>query len=338
MPSRYQNFIVGIFVFVGLIVLGGLIVVFGGGKTLLVKTYDLKVLFSGGVAGVQGGQTVTLNGKRIGETKGLVFADEAHLERGVKVIVSVEGLALPAASELIVSPPAMGLGKPLIELEVLDPNDPRKLARDGSAEIKGQTRSAMDQLVPKDMQKSFLDASTHIGELAAALTPVANNLGRLLEQRDLKDVDLKGITANMATLIQRFDGTLKSVNQVIGSEANQKNFNDLLANAKKISETGVTAMQNVTDLSGQGKDLMKNLTELMQHMAGLSDDLSGVLKRMDTVVMTMNKKEGTIGLMLNDGRLYEEMLLTMRRLTKLLDDFREVADQAKKGQLRIKAF
>jgi phospholipid/cholesterol/gamma-HCH transport system substrate-binding protein len=338
MGSRYQNFIVGIFVFVGLIVLGGLIVIFGGGKTLLVKTYDLRVLFPGGVAGVQSGQTVTLNGKRIGETRDLAFADPVHLERGVKVLVAIEGFSLPAASEMIVSPPAMGLGKPLIELQVLDPTDTRKLPRDGTAQINGQMRSAMDQLVPKNMQKSFLDASTHIGELAAALTPVANNLSRLLEQRDVKEVDLKGITANMATLIQRFDATLKSLNELIGSEANQRNFSEVLANAKKISETGVTAMQNVTDLSGQGKDLMKNLTELMQHMIGLSDNLSGVLKRMDTVVLSMNKKEGTIGLMLNDGRLYEEMLLTMRRLTKLLDDFREVADQAKKGQLRIRAF
>jgi phospholipid/cholesterol/gamma-HCH transport system substrate-binding protein len=231
----------------------------------------------------------------------------------------------------------MGLGKPFIELEVLDAKA-AKLAQDNTAEIRGRMLPAIDQLVPRNMQNALVTAASHIGELAAALTPVAKNLNQLLEQRDMKDVDLRGITANMATLIQRFDGTLKSLNEVIGDEANQKNFNEVLANARKISESGVTTMQNVSELSVQGKDLMKNLTELMRRMTGLADDLSSVMRRMDSVVLAMNKTEGTIGLMLNDNRLYEEMLLTMRRLAKMLDEFREVADLAKKGQLRIKAF
>ncbi len=41
---------------------------------------------------------------------------------------------------------------------------------------------------------------------------------------------------------------------------------------------------------------------------------------------------------LRDNRLYEELVLTTRRLTKALDDMREVLDIAKQGKLRIKAF
>jgi len=337
MPGKTQNFIVGLFVIVGFVVLGGLIVAFGGGRTLLAKTYNMKVLFADGVSGVQGGQTVTLNGKRIGETRDLVFVDDAHLERGVKVIVSVEGLDLPYSSELIVSPPTMGLGKPIIELEVRDPSDARKLPRDGSAEIRGRMLPAIDQLVPRDMQNALVSAAKHIAELAAALTPVANNVNRILESRTVADVDTQKVAANFDTVIQRFDATLKSFNALIGDPANQKNFTELLANANKMSQAGAAAMQNVSEMSNNGKQLMQDTTQFMRKLTTTAEDMSALLKRVDEVAVAMNQKNGTVGLMLNDNRLYEELLLTMRRLSKMIDDFREVADLAKKGQLRIKA-
>ena len=49
MAGRHQNIIVGSFVLLGMFVLGGLIVVYGGGRTLMTKTYPLKVEFTGGV-------------------------------------------------------------------------------------------------------------------------------------------------------------------------------------------------------------------------------------------------------------------------------------------------
>ena len=338
MTPKKQNFIVGMFVIVGLCVLGGLIVVFGGGKTLFAKTYELKADFPDGVTGVQGGQTVTLNGKRIGETKEIYFLDSKRLERGVYVAINVEGFELPAASELVVSPPAMGLGRPLIELEVTDPKNAQKLPTDGTAHVPGKMLPAIDQLVPKQMQNALVNAATHIGELAASLTPVANNLSALLEKRDMKAVDEQAVAANIATLVQRLDSTLKSFNALIGDEANRKNVADLLANAKSMSDAGVSTMQNVSQASTHLEQLMGDTTGLLRRLTSLAEDMSVLMKRMDTVAMAFNQKTGTIGLMLNDNRLYEEMILTMRRMSKLMDDFRELAAKANRGELRIKAF
>lgn len=335
MPSRHQNIIVGSFVLLGFGVLGGLIVIYGGGRTLMTKTYPINVEFAGGVTGVQGGQTVTLNGKRIGETTDIIFVDNARLEKGVIVQVTVEGFEIPAASEMIVSPPTMGLGKPLIQIVVLDPDNQKKLLMDGTASISGRTRPAIDQLVPKDMQSSLVNAATHIGELAAALTPAAKNLTTLLEQRDPKDVDAKGLSATMATMIQRLDATLKSFNDVIGNAENQKNLGDMLANGKRMTESGATAMNNLAEMSGDGKTLAKDMSALMRRLVALSDDMSSVLKRLDNAAAAMNTNKGTMGLLLNDNRLYEEMVLTMQRMQALAKDFQEVAQMWKKGKIRV---
>jgi ABC-type transporter Mla subunit MlaD len=338
MSPKQQNFVVGVFVMVGFAVLGGLIIVFGGGKTLLASTYQIRADFPNGVTGVQGGQSVTLNGKRIGETRDVLFADPKHLELGVNVAITIEGYDLPAGSELVIAPPAMGLGRPMIELDVVDPKNTQLLAKDGTAHVPGKMRPAIDQLVPKQMQDSLVHAATHIGDLAAAMKPVADNLSHLLEKRDVKDVDAQKMAANMSTLMQRFDDTLKNVNEIIGGEANKQNFKEILANAKVMSESGVVTMKNISKASEHSEELLVDTTSLLRRLTTLAEDMSSVMKRLDTVALAFNQKSGTVGLMLNDNRLYEEMLLTMRRLSKLLDEFREVADKANRGELRIKAF
>lgn len=336
MSDTRQNLIVGVFVMIGIVVMGGLVMAFGGGRSLFANTYDLNVEFPKGVRGVQQGQTVTLNGKRVGETRDIQFVDEDALEKGVRVVVSVEGFELPARCELIVSPNVMGIGKPPIELRVLDPAVKDKLPMDGTALIFGRMEPMLDQLIPPRMQQTFEQATRHIGDLAADLRPAAANLSRLLEQRSMSEVDAKSVTANLDTLIQRIDDTMKSFNAVIGDPKNRENFGAILANAKTMSDTGVTAMENVEAVSEKGKQLADHLDALVRRMARATDDLSAVLQSLDRTVSKLNDKTGTLGLMLNDNRLYESLLLTTKRLTKALDDLREVLDLAKRGQLRIR--
>ncbi len=337
MSLKKQNTLVGIFVLVGIAVMAGLVVAFGGGRTLFANTYNLNVEFPDGVMSVQPGQTVTLGGKRIGETTDVLFVDQAALEKGVIVVVSVEGYELPTACEMLVTPSLLGLGKPPIQLLVMDPRDPNKLPMDGTARIRGRMEAIRDQVIPPETLAALNKTTSHIGELAAALKPAAENLNRLLEQRYMSDVDAQSITANMDVLIQRFDSVLKSVNAVIGDEANQANFKSLLANTKTMSESGIAAMENIRQITDDGKAVTKDVGELARRLAAASDDLSALIKRMDETFALANQKSGTVGLMLNDNRLYEEMLLTFRRMTKMLDDMREVLDLAKKGQLRIRA-
>lgn len=336
MAERQQATIVGFFVLMGMVILGGLVMAFGGGRALFVHTYEMHVLFPEGVEGVQEGQAVTLNGKRIGETKALHFADESNLAKGVIVVVSVEGLELPATCEMRVWPNLMGLGKPPISVVVTNPNDDRKLPMDGSGTIPGVMLPRMDQLIPKDMQVTFETATQHIGELAAALKPAAENLGRLLESRTMNQVDTASVTANLDTLIQRFDATLKSVLAIMGDPKNQQNMTELLANGRKMSESGVSAMENLRDMSGEGKQVTRDLSTLLQKLASATDDLSTVLKRLDQTVALMQEKTGTIGKLFTDDRLYEEMLLSAKRLTKMLDDMRTLLNKMNNGDFSVK--
>jgi phospholipid/cholesterol/gamma-HCH transport system substrate-binding protein len=345
MTEARQNTIVGLFALVGLAVMAVLVFAFGGGRALFARTYDIKVHFPRGVVGVQEGQGVTLHGKRIGETKAVEFyldreTGEERPEKGVHVIVAVGAeYDIPKSARVEVATSIMGLGRPSIRL-VIDErtHDPGVLPHDGEGEIEGRMIPILDQVLPPEMQQTLNEATASLDELATALTPVARHLARLLEARDVEKVDLQELTANIDTVIQRFDGTLRNVNALLGDEQNLANLKGLLANLKTMSDNGLVLVNNLNELSDDGKHVLKDGGNLLRKLAGATDGLSSVLTRMDQSLAMLNEGEGTAALFLRDNRLYEELLLTAKRLTKTLDELREVLDLAKKGKLRIKMF
>ncbi len=344
MAEERRNTIVGLFALLGLGVAALLVLVFGGGQMLMARTYDINVHFQAGVVGVQAGQGVTLHGKRIGETKKVEFwrdeeTGEERPELGVNVIIGVErDYDLPASSEVLVATSIMGFGRPAIMITVREPEEAERLPRDGTAVIAGQMVKILDQVLPVEMQSTLVGTADSLKELAAALTPVAENLARLLESRDVEKVDLLELTANMDTVIQRFDTTLRNINALLGDEQNQTNLRELLANLRKMTDSGLVLVNNLTQMSKDGQQLMKDGRGLVGKLSGATDDLSSVLQRADQSLVMLTEGEGSAALFLRDNRLYEELVLTTRRLTKALDDMREVLDIAKQGKLRIKAF
>ena len=341
MTEPRKNIVVGVFALVGVLIVGVLVFVFGGGRSLFTKAYNVTVVFPKGVVGIQSGQGVTLNGKRIGETAAVDFPrDKAtgvmRTDQGINVVVSVDQrYDLPSATKVIVVSSVMGFGRPAIQFVVTEPGGKSLLPKDGSAQIQGEMMPVLDQLLPRPMQVTMEKTVRDIGELAAALKPAAENLGHILESRNIQQVDVEKATANLTTVIERFDVTLRNVNEILGNPENQANFKQTLANARQMSESGITLMRNLNDMSQDGKQAVANVNVLSQRLIGATDEMSSVLKRMDQALVMMNEGQGTAGLLLRDNRLYEELVITTRRMTAALDDFREVLDMAKKGKLKL---
>lgn len=336
MVDTHQKTIVGVFALAGLVLTGIMVLMFGGGGSLFARTYDVSVHFPDGVAGVQEGQSVTLNGKRIGMTRAVEFWNPDNLQEGVRVIVAVEEeYELPATSRVEISASLMGFGRPAILVIVENPDDPAKLTRDGHAEIIGRMIPMLDQVLTPDMQRTLVQTAASLGKLAADLSPVAANLETILEPRNVREVDVAETTANLTTLIERLDAAVKNFNWVVGDPENRNNFKQMIANFKTVSEQGIQISQNLNTFMLQGQKVAKDTSRLIRSLTKSVDEASAVLTKLDQTFTAINSREGSIGLLLNDKRLYEEMVLSAKRLAKMLDEAREVMDIIKKGQLKI---
>ncbi len=330
MSGGVQRLIVGVFALTSLSLLGIMILLFGGGQALFADTYNVNVHFAL-VEGVQPGQSVTLNGKRIGATTGVEFWNPADVSEGIRVVVAVDSeFELPAKCRVDVGSSVMGFGRPHIGVEVLEPDQTAKLPKDGTAVIPGRMISTLDRLLPPEMQKSLIDTADGITDLAEAMKPVASNLDKLLEPRTAAEVDLQQATANITTLVERFDAAVKNLNMSLGDPQNIENFQQALANIRAISERGVTVMGNLEAMSVDGRTVILDVGKTLRSIVGVADRLSAILVELEKTSQSLNNPKGTVGSLLNDNRLYEELLLSARRLTQALDDLREVADIIKR--------
>lgn len=336
MVDTHQKTIVGVFALAGLVLTGIMVLMFGGGGSLFARTYDVSVHFPDGVAGVQDGQSVTLNGKRIGMTKAVEFWNADNLQEGVRVIVAVdEEYELPATSHVEISASLMGFGRPAILVIVENPDDPAKLSRDGQAEINGRMIPMLDQVLTPDMQRTLVMTAARLGDLATAMKPVMANLETLLEPRNVREVDVAETTANITTLIERLDAAVKNFNWLIGDPESRNDFKQMIANGKIVSEHAIQVAQNASTLMLQGQKIAADTDRLVRSLTKSVDEASAVLTKLDQTFTALNNPEGTIGLLLNDKRLYEELVLSAKRLAKMLDEAREVMDIIKKGQLKL---
>lgn len=337
MNEGRRNTIVGLFAMFGVVAMTALVFMFGGGKSWFSNRYSIRVYFPNGVIGVAEGQGVTLNGKRIGETTGVVFHDEKDVSKGVDVLVAVdEQYKLPADAQVRVAASIMGFGRPAIQLIVGDKPGSAKLQPNG--EIHGEMVAMIDQLLPSEIRGTLTKSAEQMGELAEAMRPVSVELVRLLEHRNIDDVNLHTVTANLDTVVQRMDTGLKNINDVLGDVQNQENLRQMLANGRTMTERGTLLVDDLRGAAADGRALFTQGQRLMQTMAGISDQANALLVQLNKTATQMNEGQGTAGLFLRDNRLYEELVLSARRLTKALDDIRDVMEMAKRGELKIKAF
>lgn len=160
------------------------------------------------------------------------------------------------------------------------------------AQVKTSVNPAIDNI-----NKTLQALQTLIMKVSALVDPYAkSNLQNILANLNASSQSLKQMLAA--------DGSLgKTMNNVAAITDNFSKNND------KINHT----LDNLEKTSGElaNAPISETVTTLKQTLATLETTLSKV-----------NSKEGTLGLLLNDPQLYQEIRQTNRSLNTLLDDLR----------------
>jgi len=162
---------------------------------------------------------------------------------------------------------------------------------------------------------------------------------------------LSQVQANIDPVILKLGGTLTSLDslvQVVGTmfdPRTKNNFSAIVANLASSSaelqkllndQTGALA-QSLRNLSQFTANLnksnehisstMDNVDKTTAHLAAAKipeavDGLNATLGDLKATIQRLNSPNGTVGLLLNDKRLYNNLESTTRSLNTLLDDFR----------------
>ena len=349
MNERSKNVAVGITAILGVIGLSTLLILFGYLPAMLDRGYPFKVEFSN-ASGLNIGSRVKLNGIDVGRVTDirLQFAPT----QGVVVEAKIrEEFKLPASVEARIDDKLLG-GTVSIGLAVPKPpkgEEPQEittfLPRDGSVTLKGiasipLTEFAKEiQLALRDPMQKFEKLAVNFDALSNEWTAVGQNVNTLLRPLSPDKADADKTPGNVSTLISRVDVRIKELRATLaGVDAwvNDMQFKgDLkatIANTKEVTANLKTSLEKFDKLADSSRE---NVTQLAQKYVVVADDLSKVLDTTNKTLELAKSGKGTVGLLLNDPALYNNLNDAVVRLNSAMTEIKLLVEKWKQEGLQI---
>lgn len=354
MQSTSRNVVVGLFVLLGIAGLVALVLLFGNNPAWFTpaNTYPLEIQFRN-AGGIRTGNIVTVNGIEVGRVTEIGLYDKQNLDAdfNVRVVVAInEQYQIPDGSTATTNEPVLGQGRPDIQIQPATGGVPLQ----PGARITGRVLGAVETLFPSDIVATFTSSADQIRVTGAALTPVLDDLHRILRKQSPDEVDGSAYAqGNLSSAIARFDDLMRTMNTLLGDEETATKLRQSIANIYNITEDGKVAMgefraaaadtRNLVESAGQSVDAANRAFLRVEGTANdLRERVVTTLTRVDRFMDTMNRiilpisrGEGTIGRMLRDNDLYDALVITLRRFASTIADFQLLAKEWQKGKVRI---
>jgi len=312
--QRRRNMIVGGFVLIAFCAFIWLVFIFGELPIAVSKLRSFRVLVNfPSVSGVQINTPVRYCGYQIGRvihvSPPFLFTEPETKRRyhQVKVTLAInrEFKNIPANVDVLLM--KRGLGSAYIEFE-FDPDREITGFLADDAVMQGATGTT-SEFFPKAVQKKIEDLVDAVATLAA------------------------------------------SANLIVGDPENQQNIKDTLANVRLateqasaalesfqiMSQTGTKRINQTADKAGRTLDSIKTLSETgTTRLDEVAGQLSGTIAEVRRILARLNDGDGSAAKLLNDGRLYENLLDSSQELQLALEQIKELAAQIRRQGLKIK--
>ena len=311
--QRRRDIIVGIFVVAAVCSLLWLIFKFGELPTVVSKIGSFRVFVQfQTVSGVQKDTSVNFCGYQIGRVTHVMAPQMLKdLSTGLvyhqtKVVLRIDKKYKNIPSNVKVKLMRRGLGSSFIELTV-DPISLPAPPRD-----------------PNRPETAFLIE----GMLLQGSTGVTSEFFPAESQKKLDE------------LVDGLSRLIKNANDVLGDPNNKENLKITLASLSEATKQADQTLKQFQELAAAATTTLKNAdaktTKLVTAMVDTSQELSKAISQLRVILGKTDHGQGTAAKILNDGRLYENMLENTQQLQKMVKEIEAFAAEARKKGLKIK--
>ncbi|RZK44655.1 MAG: MCE family protein, partial [Pedobacter sp.] len=267
------------------------------GRNIAETSDELYAVFKS-VKGVGPANPVLINGLQVGKVAALKEKDK-NLSGVIVTINITKDINIPDNSVAAINSDLLGS----TSLEIILGDSPNFIKSGGTlqtvtnpgllGEVKGVLSPAIDNL-----NKTLASLDVFIQKLNTVVDPnTSNNIQGIVANLTRSSKSLESLLNNQTGMLAKTLGNMESVT------------GNLARNNGKIDSTLTNLERTTNKLSNAGID------EAIAEM-------KSTLKHLDNAISKIDSKDGTLGMLLNDRKLYEELHQTSRSLTILLDDVR----------------
>jgi phospholipid/cholesterol/gamma-HCH transport system substrate-binding protein len=316
-PNR-KNVLVGLVVLTALVGLGWMILKIASSSATLFAHGTHFQLVSDRADGVADGSPVLYLGVNVGRVlsvrrtpnnDGVLI--QGLLNEGEQIPVNVEGIIRPQS--------ALGASA-LINLEPVGAPSGQMIAQG----TRVRAHFAGSGLLPPEVGAFFNQVRqqqllAHLDATVESMRVQLDKAGRLIDStRDL---------VGDPKVREDLRGTIASIHQT------SDNFRDFSARLQRVSDdTDVAVRQVNATVASSGKrfdEMSHQVNERMQQLAG-------VLDKMQSIVSKVDRGEGTMGLLINDPKLYQTLVDSARDIDLTFKDMQRLVQQWEQDGFTLK--
>lgn len=303
--SKKTETLIGVFLFLGLAMLGAIILLFGNIGDLFKKRYEIKVSFKE-APGIIKGSTVRLRGAKIGEVaenpklvggskiQVVLAIDEDHrIEKGAFMRISQASLL--GDKEILITPPSVGTDDFIKQGETVIGAGPGglDLLQSEAELIAGSTREVI-----KEAEKALLKIEESVDEVKTVASKLSETMDKINGE------------VLAAENIKRFEGTLENLEKAsasfvkLGEKLNPA-IGDFNLAINEVRETNQTAQSVLERVSPALEDVPRVLSSIER----TADTATAALEKVD-------ERKGALGALVSDEQLKTDMKDFVRNLKK----------------------
>lgn len=292
---KNRPIIVGIFIFVGIIILAITIFTLGGQKKTFVKSFAINAIFNN-VSGLQTGGNIWFSGVKIGIVKKIkIYGDskvlvtmsiendlQSHIHTDSKAKIGSDGL----------------IGNKIIIIYGGHPAQPQ-INKNGYLAVESALNTDDILATLQNNNKNLLDITTDFKSISKKIDVGKGSIGILINDPTLAN-NLKTTVASLKETVSNFQTV--SVN----SKA-------VLVNLESISHKINVPGNAIHDLAAD-TTMYRSVKSSIKTLQSASYSLSQFSNNLNKVGQSLNQKDNAVGVFLNDAEVGNSMKKTMENL------------------------
>ncbi|PKL47360.1 MAG: hypothetical protein CVV39_05900 [Planctomycetes bacterium HGW-Planctomycetes-1] len=195
------------------------------------------------------------------------------------------------------------------------------------------------ELIRRGLGSSYIELVSKLMEPNEfnALEPKFLSAGMTLQGKSSSSSELlpKEIQDKIEILFTKITTLVDNVNTIVGDEQNKINLKNTLANLSKATEESIATLQQIKEFSQTGQEKLASISDSVM---ATSEELGETLIEVRRLLHKINDGQGTVGKLINDDQLYENLLDSSEELKASLEKMKKLIDKTSEKGIRLKVF